>query len=324
MHLPSRPWIRDDIPVAWRSDTSVEMGYPPRAARVDGVDRAHVTWLISLRGERTMTEALEAGLARGLSRSTMNRLARAAIACGLLDDAAAVPAAVRSAPGEVRDRIAGERSVLRQIHGADAHRAVERRVAAEVAVHGDNALADAVAMALACAGVEHIVRARSIQSGSRRHRRSSLRRTCEVICTGGHPDAASLPDAMALDIPHLAVCAAGPRAVIGPMVIPGRTSCLRCRDLHLSDADPTWPRAAVQWSARRRVSTSAPLAQMAGAWAALQVLALIDAGSRAVSAPTIDGALIVTLPEASPRIEPRPSHPLCGCRWPRTGHGVRG
>lgn len=321
MPMPRRPWIRDDVPLAWRSDTLVELGYPPRAARVDMVDRAHVSWLMSMHGDRTTDEVLDAGRASGLNPSTMHRLLRAALACGLLDDAASAPGPLRDAPLSMRDRITGDLSVVRQLHGADSSRAIERRLDAEVAVHGDNPLAEAVTLALLDAGIGHVERTPSTHSGSRRHRRASLRRSCEVLCGSAHPDAASLPDAMALDIPHIAVCAAGPRAVIGPMVVPGRTSCLRCRDLHLTDADPTWPRAAVQWSARRRVSTSASLARLAGAWAALQVLALVDAGPRAVSGPTIDAAVIVTLPDASPIVEARPAHPLCGCRWPRTGRG---
>lgn len=322
MPLPGRPWIRHDVPLAWRSDTCVEMGYPPGASRLDGVDRAHISWLTSLRGERTLTQALEAGVDSGLSRPVMTRLVRAAVACGLIDDAARDLQAGHDLPLDTRDRVAGDLSVVRHIHGEQADAVIRRRLDAEVAVHGDNRIAEAVVDALLDAGVGHIIRAGSIHSSSRRHRRSSQRRTCEILCSAAHPDAASLPEAMALDIPHLAVCAAGPRAVIGPMVIPGRTSCLRCRDLHLTDSDPSWPRAAVQWAARRRVSTSAPLAHLAGAWAALQAVAVIDAGSRAVSAPTIDGAVIITLPGGSPVVEHRPAHPLCGCRWPRTGHGV--
>ena len=95
----------------------------------------------------------------------------------------------------------------------------------------------AVALVLTSAGVGNVVHDRAVHSASKRHRRSTLDRVCHVLCDSAHPDAAADPDAMALDIPHLAVTVAGASAVIGPLVIPGRTSCLRCRDLHLADAE---------------------------------------------------------------------------------------
>jgi bacteriocin biosynthesis cyclodehydratase domain-containing protein len=182
-------------------------------------------------------------------------------------------------------------------------------------------VADAVALVLTCAGVGNVVRGQALHSASRRHRRGALDRACHVLCDAAHPDAAADHDAMALDIPHLAVAVTGVRAVIGPLVIPGRTSCLRCRDLHLADADPSWPRVAVQWSARRPGPVSAGLAHLAGSWAALHALAVVDTGLLDVRLPVMDGALVVGLPDAGMTWEPRPPHPLCGCLWPETGTG---
>ncbi len=298
------------------------MGWPPRRIRVEDIDRPHVAWLLSLRGERTLTEALEAGSLDGLCSRTMRRLVRMGVQTGLIDDASAAPEALRDAPHGMRETLSANLALARQVHGPGARTAFDRRLAAEVAVRGDNTLADTVVMVLAASGVGEITRTALRTSGSRRMRRSSAQRVCEVLCDAAHPDAASHPDAMALDIPHLAATVAGPRAVVGPLVIPGRTSCLRCRDLHLTDADSTWPRAAVQWSARRPVGMSPGLAHLAGSWAALHVLALIDAGPRDVSAPSLDGALVITLPHTGPVLEARPAHPLCGCRWPRTGRGI--
>lgn len=320
--LPNRPWARSDVPLVWRSDTCVEMGWPPGPIRVEDIDRPHVTWLLSLRGERTLTEAVEAGAHAGLSPRTMRRLARAGVRTGLLDDASTVHESLRGAPLRVREELSANLSLARQVHGSSGRAVFDKRLTAEVAVRGDNLLADTVAMVLSASGVGDVTRTASRTSGSRRQRRSSARRACEVLCDALHPDAASHPDAMALDIPHLAATVVGPRAVVGPLVIPGRSSCLRCRDLHLTDADSTWPRAAVQWSARKPVGMSPGLAHLAGAWAALQVLALIDAGARDVSTPALDGALVITLPDTRPDHEARPPHPLCGCRWPRTGRGI--
>jgi bacteriocin biosynthesis cyclodehydratase domain-containing protein len=321
--LPARPWIRDDVPLAWRSDTCVEVGWPPRQARVDGVDHAHVAWLLGLQGDRELAQAIAHGTEHGLRTGTMRRLLRTGVQSGLVDDASVMPESLRDAPSYVRDLVAGDLAAARHVHGATprTRSLMDQRRSAEVAIQGTGAVADVVALVLTAAGVGNVVQDRATHSASKRHRRGAAERACHVLCDASHPDAAADPEAMALDIPHLAVTATGARAVIGPLVIPGRTSCLRCRDLHLADADPAWPRIAVQWSTRQPGPVAAGLAHLSGAWAALQALELVDAGSRDALLPTMDAALIVTLPDAGIRREARPPHPLCGCLWPETGSG---
>lgn len=322
--LPARPWVRDDVPLVWRTDTCVEVGWPPRQARIEDVDADHVAWLLGLRGQVGLDDALAGGAARGLRPAAMRRLLRAGVSSGLVDDAAAMPESLRDLPVRARDLLAADLASARHLHGgtAGARAIIDRRRSAEVSVQGTGPVADVIAMVLTSAGIGSIVSDRPAHSSSRRHRRSTVDRACHVLCDSSHPDASSDSDAMALDIPHLAVCAAGTRGVIGPLVIPGRTSCLRCRDLHLADADPTWPRAAVQWASRRPTDVPAGLAHLSGAWAALQVLAVVDAGPASVSVPTMGGAIVVSLPDATVDLEPRPAHPLCGCLWPETGRGT--
>ncbi|MEY3734171.1 MAG: hypothetical protein RL347_1530 [Actinomycetota bacterium] len=289
---------------------------------VDDIDHEHVAWLLALRGEQTLAQALARGRADALKVVTMRRLVRAAIGCGLLDDASTLPRTLRDAPIAVRDAIACDVAAARHIYAQGAHGVIDRRQESSVVVQGNGTVADVAASVLASAGIGRVLPAAVTHSGSRKHRQSAARHACHIICDAAHPDAASGSDAMALDIPHLAVAAAGGRAVIGPLVVPGRTSCLRCRDLHLADADPTWSRAAVQWAARRPSATARGLEHLAGSWAAIQVLSLIDAGPDEACPPTVNGALVITLPAAAPALESRPPHPLCGCRWPRTGRGI--
>lgn len=299
------------------------MGWPPRQIRIEGADHAHVAWLLGLLGERDLDQALGLGIDRGLRPAMMRRLLRAGVRSGLVDDASAMPESLREVPVQLRDLIAPDVIAARHLHGgtAQAREVIDRRRRAEVSLQGTGQVAETVALVLTCAGVGSVVQDRATHSSSKRHRRGIVQRACHVLCDTAHPDAASDPEAMALDIPHLAVAVAGTRAVIGPLVIPGRTSCLRCRELHLADADDSWPRAAVQWATRRPGPAAAGLAHLAGAWAALQALAVIDAGPRDVAVPVMDGALIVGLPDAGVRREPRPPHPLCGCLWPETGRG---
>lgn len=58
-------------------------------------------------------------------------------------------------------------------------------------------------------------------------------------------------------ITHLPIHLAGDRAVVGPVVIPGRTGCLGCLHAHRTDADAGWPILAAQLIARRREPTDA-------------------------------------------------------------------
>ena len=47
-------------------------------------------------------------------------------------------------------------------------------------------------------------------------------------------------------VPHLLVRVRDGAGLVGPLVMPGVTSCLRCADLHRSDRDAAWPAVAAQ------------------------------------------------------------------------------
>jgi len=114
-------------------------------------------------------------------------------------------------------------------------------------------------------------------------------------------------------IPHLLAGVRETTAIIGPLVDPGRTSCLRCADLHRADRDPAWPAMAAQLAGPRRASDEAcdvALATVAAALAALQALAHL-AGDRSV--PTRAGALELTLSDWRLRRRGWPPHRRCGC-----------
>ncbi|SDP27558.1 hypothetical protein [Lentzea jiangxiensis] len=60
------------------------------------------------------------------------------------------------------------------------------------------------------------------------------------------PDPAVVSALMASRTPHLAVRVREGVGIVGPLVLPGRTSCLNCADLHRTDQDPAWPVIAAQ------------------------------------------------------------------------------
>ncbi len=116
-------------------------------------------------------------------------------------------------------------------------------------------------------------------------------------------------------VPHLSVVLREASVLVGPLVVPGGSPCLRCADLHRAELDPDWPRMAAQLAvARSRCSEEATLAAVAGAWAVVQVLAHVD------GRPSAAGSVLeLRLPDLTPREWSFAAHPECGCSSPPGG-----
>ena len=114
-------------------------------------------------------------------------------------------------------------------------------------------------------------------------------------------------------IPHLAASADEAIGIVGPLVIPGRTACLRCMDLTRTDRDPAWPLILAQLAGRAPdpLACDAPLAAAVAAQAAAQGLAFID---RAAAAGAVtNGTLELVLPGWQWRRRTWTSHQDCSC-----------
>jgi hypothetical protein len=113
-------------------------------------------------------------------------------------------------------------------------------------------------------------------------------------------------------LPHLVVGVRETTAVVGPLVLPGRTTCLRCTDLHRADRDPAWPLLAAQLTTLRPTAAEpcdVALATLAAALGCLQCLAYLD--GEAVTCR--DGTLELALPGWQVRRRSWPPHPRCNC-----------
>lgn len=110
---------------------------------------------------------------------------------------------------------------------------------------------------------------------------------------------------------HLPVSVTSNAGVVGPLVIPGASSCLRCADLYRLDRDPAWNAIAVQLATPRRPrdGSSVALASTIAGVAAAQALAFLDGEDPA----TIEGTLEVHSPDWRIRRRTRPHHPDCDC-----------
>lgn len=84
-----------------------------------------------------------------------------------------------------------------------------------------------------------------------------------VLMVGGAAAALQVAPFLRDDLPHLPVAFEQDAAVIGPLVVPGHTPCLSCRDAHERDRDDAWPRLHAQLVGTSVRVTSARIAQAA-------------------------------------------------------------
>ena len=140
------------------------------------------------------------------------------------------------------------------------------------------------------------------------------RRPTLVILADSHRR--DFPAALSRDqIPHLAAAAGEAIGVVGPLVLPGRSACLRCADLTRAERDPAWPLILAQVTgntAAEPAACDAVLAAMVAAQATAQALAFIDRGPAA--ATVVGGTLELVLPAWQWRRRTWHPHPQCGCR----------
>lgn len=138
----------------------------------------------------------------------------------------------------------------------------------------------------------------------------------------GEPDRTQTDHALRVGRPHHLVRFVDSDAIIGPLVIPGATPCLRCLDAHHTDEDPRWPTLVLA----NKVASSLPrqdglpqapepeLCALAVNWARNDLNLLLRGATPMSQGTTIringlTGALDVVrwLP-----------HSQCGCGWSAT------
>lgn len=307
--ITSRPLMRPEVPLLWRTPTSVQIG--------DHVIVEHVTgdairWLAGLDGSRTCSEALRD---TQVDPATRRVLITAAFHAGALTDSRLAPERWRSVDAQDRVRVQQDWEAAASAFrpGASAEllattpeNVIDARWRTRVAVPGADRLADAVRRVIADNGMSLV----------------HTDEECDVtvLCSPGH--ARVIPSTSTAG-PHLHVGTHGAISVVGPMVVPGVTSCLRCAHLYHRDADPSWPLLAVQLQ-QHAETTHAPardnlLIHLSATYALILLRAWIDQpdaterwGNLALETDLEAGTTSV-----APLLVARPSHPSCGCTWHR-------
>lgn len=267
------------LPVLQRPDGTVQIGWDPRRA-------------IGIRPPDGLSVGDLADLLRGMQSGVDPESSRSlALAAGLtdVDGWAGLVGALSSA------------GLLRTVPDAG-------RRPVSVRIHGSGPLSDLLAGALSCSGT----RVRTSRFG-------------HVAVTRDAADLVVLSDFLVADrrlvrdlhragVPHLPVRIRDGTGLIGPLVLPGATSCLNCADLHRSDRDASWPVLAAQLEGT--VGTGDRATVLATAAVALnQVDRVIDAirggGGRAEPPPTLDATLEFDIGSRTTVVRRWSRHPLC-------------
>jgi bacteriocin biosynthesis cyclodehydratase domain-containing protein len=184
--------------------------------------------------------------------------------------------------------------------------------AASIRIHGRGPLSELLVEALRCSGAR-------IAHSSQPHATVSHAAADLVVLTDYLvADPRMVRDLHSRGVAHLPVRVRDGTGLVGPLVIPGVTSCLGCADLHRSDRDAAWPAIAAQLRDTVGVADRATLLATA-ALALSQVNRVIAAvrGRQAVPDPAPPAALNATLEfdlnTGSIVARQWTKHPLCTC-----------
>ncbi len=347
--LPLRPVLLAGLRRSWRDRETLQLGCPPgRAVVLAGIDEPLRQTLALLDGTRDAARLEADAVKAGCSPERTAELVALLNDAGLLEDAACGTPSLQALPREERDRLAADVSSLSLLTGGRPQAALARRAAARIHVAGGGRVGSAVAALLAVAGVGTVDvvdegTARPVDAGvgglqpddAGRSRgeaaRDRLRRAAPstqvvplpapdlvVLAPVGPLDEPYVADLVRRGIPHLLAEVRGHAGVVGPLVLPGASCCLRCLDLTRTDLDPGWPWLAAQLSEAvpGPVPCDAALALGVAAQAGQQVLNLLD---EVVAPPAVDGTLELVLPDYRWRRRSWSPHPACDCGWAATG-----
>ena len=254
----------------------------------------------------------------------------------------------RDAAEELLGRLVGS-GVVVDADGPD--RVARQRAAAAVTVVGGGRLSSGIAAGLGLAGVgsvwvetgpngpvQECDLGTGLLDGDRgRPRAEAIADVVRRVAPGtsvGPPAARAVPDVCVLAdavvpdpsllaalhrdrIAHMPVRLRDGTGVVGPLVLPGRSACLTCIELHRCGRDPGWPAVTAQLVGQPGRGDAATAAATAALGVA-QVLAALDAAAGgAAPAPSVLGATLeIDIAAGGLLRRGWPAHPDCGCGAP--------
>jgi hypothetical protein len=330
----------------WRDAETLQLGVDSQVALVlEGVSPAAGRVLALLDGTRDTASLLAEAEAAGVAAEEVRGLISLLSAARALDDGDAVPLPVRR---EERERLAPDLAALSlaETTPGEGRARLARRRKATVRVHGACRVGAPLAALLAAAGVGRVSvvdegaagpadavpgglsladtgRPRSLAAADLLTRcapgvtvtpqRASRRVDLVVLAGAAAHDVEARTALMTAGTAHLAAGVRDLTGVVGPLVLPGRSPCLRCLDFARRERDPAWPALAAQLlphGGRTAEACDGILATTVAATAAWQALAHLDGEPEPAA---LAGTLELTPPGLRWRRRSWAASPECGC-----------
>ena len=339
-----RPALKPGLAWVWRDRDTLQIGIDSRRAIALTGMRAAAAVIGLLDGSRDRGQVIAAAAERGVQAAAADRVIALLTAAGALCD---YPASTMAAvPDDARARLTAELATAALAHGDGdgGARVLVRRQEAAIRVYGTSPAGSCVASLLTAAGIGRVASVGPVADGRPAARGPEADDwpppPLAAVPTAAPPRARSLggtlPDLAVLvgrhhpalasalvqeRVPHLAASAGEAIGVVGPLVMPGRSACLRCFDLARTDRDPAWPLILAQLAGHdaQPAACDATLATAVAAQAASQALAFVD---RAASgSAVINGTLELVLPDWQWRRRTWPPHRDCSCGASPNQHG---
>jgi bacteriocin biosynthesis cyclodehydratase domain-containing protein len=336
-----RPALKAGLRPLWRDRDTLQIGVDPRRAiALTSLGKAAAV-LSLLDGSRDAGEVARVALEYGISPAATERVLGLLASAGVLDDFA-LPLH-KSLPDSLRARLRPELACASLAYGDTdgGARTISRRRAAFVRVYGAGRVGACVAALLAASGVARVScrddgdtgygdlapgglgaedigvpraagAARAVRRAAPEARvADDTARLPTLAVLAGLPGPLDVADLMESGVPHLAVRADEAIGVVGPLVTPGRSACLRCIDLAKAARDPAWPLILAQTERDSPRACGTVLAAATAALAAAQALSFIDAAG---PPPVIEnGTLEIVLPDWQWRRRTWPPNAACAC-----------
>ncbi|MFC6081466.1 ThiF family adenylyltransferase [Sphaerisporangium aureirubrum] len=324
--------------------------HPLRAVVLTGLEPPMRGFVESLDGTRTLDELIAASdLGEQAVREVVRLLADGGLlddAAVRPDALRGLPPPERERLGPDLDDL----SLSRADAGDGGLSAFDRRRRAQVRVYGAGRVGAQIAVLLAASGIghlcvvdpeparhEHVVpggltyadvgrpreegaaaAARRIAPGvnawtgrtASRPADGGARPALVILAPVGPLDALIALELVSQGIPHLLVSAGEGVGSVGPLVLPGRTPCLRCLELIRRDRDPTWPTVGRRLGGypAGEIACGTTLAALVAAQATGHALAHVDGLEPVVTNRTVD-----VTPDWQWKKRSWAAHPRCAC-----------
>jgi hypothetical protein len=230
------------------------------------------------------------------------------------------------------------------VDAADVQRQERRRAASTVVVHGCGPLAVGLVLGLSTAGVGavHVVTSGAVLAGdlgtglvdadrgrdrasatavalARLHPRARTGPPPQravpdlvVLADAGTPDPVLVARLHVTGTSHLVVRVREGVGIVGPLVLPGRTTCLGCVEIERCARDPAWTAAAAQLVGVPGRASPACVAATAGL-ATAQILVALDGPDSAAGPPALDATLELDAEAGTIVRRTWTPHPDCRC-----------